>query len=84
MTWAEFCIRLFAYKRIDKNNWFKLRELMWVSLIGSHINPKKLPRSKERFMPLEPKKEIHITDDMRQRMYQATIEYNKQKAKNNG
>lgn len=52
MTWAEFQIRLFAYNRMQKNEWFKIREIAWASLVGSHQDPKKLPKSKEAFMPL--------------------------------
>ena len=53
MSWAEFRIRLYAYRRQDKDSWFKLREVAWASIIGSHLDPKKLPKSKERFMPLD-------------------------------
>ena len=58
MTWAEFQIRLFAYNRIQKREWYKVRELAWISLIGSHQDPKKLPKSKEKFMPLDDVKTV--------------------------
>ena len=53
MTWAEFQIRVFAYKRIDLYNWIKLRELMWTSYIAPHQDPKKMPKRKEKFLPLD-------------------------------
>lgn len=53
MTWAEFQIRVFAYKRIDLYNWIKLRELMWTSYIAPHQNPKKMSKRKEQFLPLD-------------------------------
>jgi hypothetical protein len=42
MTWAEFQIRLFAYKRMDLYEWEKLREIMWTTYIAPHQDPKKM------------------------------------------
>jgi len=55
MTWAEFQIRLFAYKRQDKYDWLKLRELMWITYIAPHQDPKKMVKRKEKFLPLNEK-----------------------------
>ena len=51
MTWAEFCIRQYAYRRMDKHSWYKVREIAYSAMIGSHIDPKKLPKTKEKFIP---------------------------------
>jgi len=53
MTWAEFLIREHSYNRIEKSEWYKVREIAYASLIGSHVDPKKLPKSKDKFMPLD-------------------------------
>lgn len=53
MTWAEFQIRLFAYKRKDLYDWRKLRELAWITYIAPHQDPKKMAKRKEVFLPLE-------------------------------
>lgn len=53
MTWAEFQIRLFAYNRMEKKHWLKIREIAWSATIAPHLNHKKIPKSKEAFMPLE-------------------------------
>lgn len=53
MTWAEFQIRLFAYNRMEKKQWFKIRELAWSATIAPHLNPKKMPKSKDAFMRLD-------------------------------
>ena len=53
MTWAEFLIREHSYNRIEKSEWCKVREIAYASLIGSHVDPKKLPKSKDKFMPLD-------------------------------
>ena len=53
MTWAEFQIRLFAYKRKDLYEWRKLRELAWIIYISPHQDPKKMAKRKEVFLPLD-------------------------------
>lgn len=69
MTWAEFQIRLFAYKRMDLYDWQKRRELMWVSYIAPHQDPKKMVKRKEQFLPLngDKKASIGVSDEMKQR-----------------
>lgn len=79
MTWAEFRIRLFAWNRGQDREWFKLREIAWASLIGSHVNPKKLPKSKERFMPLKKKKKT--SESMIKRIKEAQEQFYKDKQK---
>jgi hypothetical protein len=75
MTYAEFCIRLYAYQRIERLDWFKVREIAWSSLIGSHMNPKKLPRSKEQFIPLKPRAGEKRQEKIAARIKQARAEY---------
>lgn len=66
MTWAEFQIRLFAYKRQDLYDWQKLRELMWTSYIAPHQDPKKMVKRKESFLPLgSEKKIVGVSDEAR-------------------
>jgi len=60
MTWAEFQIRLFAYKRMDLDKWQMLRELMWTTYIASHQDPKKMIKRKELFLPLNGDKKTGI------------------------
>jgi len=68
MTWAEFQIRLFAYKRIDLYEWQKLRELMWVTYISPNQDPKKMVKRKEAFLPLRGEKQIiGVSDEAKQR-----------------
>lgn len=52
MSWREFQLRAYAYMKNEQNDWYKVREVAYASLIGSHMNPKKIPKSKEAFMPL--------------------------------
>ena len=82
MTWAEFLIRQHAYHRIEKNKWYKVREMAYASLIGSHIDPKKLPKSKDKFIPLDEdnnNKSSNTIDAMREAILKAQEEYNNKK-----
>lgn len=77
MTWAEFQIRLFAYNRIERLEWLKIREMSWASIIGSHYDPKKLPKSKNLFMPLDGDKSVSIgiTEQQKAAFLAATKQY---------
>lgn len=55
MTWAEFQIRRLAYNRIQINEWKKVREIAYTSLIAPYQDPKRIPRSRNKFMDLEGK-----------------------------
>ena len=68
MTWAEFQIRLFAYKRMDLYRWMQIRELAWSSFVAPHQDPKKMPKTKERFWPLngDKQKSGGVSDEMKQ------------------
>jgi len=58
MTWAEFMIRLHAYRRQQEKEMYMLRELAWVTYIAPHQNPKKMKKTKESFWPLKKNKGI--------------------------
>jgi hypothetical protein len=52
MTFAEFQIRLFAFQRMELRAWEKVRQIAWSAFIGSHQDPKKMPKSIDKFMNL--------------------------------
>jgi hypothetical protein len=81
MTWSEFLIRLYAFKRMRKYERYMTREVMWTSLIAPHYDPKKLPKSKEQFFPIE-----GSNNKMTQKMIDRIIAVKKQyqKDKQNG
>lgn len=83
MTWAEFQIRLFAYKRQDKYDWLKLRELMWVTYVAPHQDPKKMTKRKEQFLPLNgDKKQIgNITQEQREAFLKEYKKYQEKTSK---
>jgi hypothetical protein len=52
MTWSEFQIRLFAYKRMEGIEFQKMRESMWITYVAPHLDPKKMAKTKTSFLPL--------------------------------
>ena len=83
MTWAEFRIRQFAYRRMDRNEWYKVREIAYSALIGSHVDPKKLPKNKDKFMKLD-NRQAKATEKAKERMREVAEIYRLQKQKNGG
>lgn len=72
MTWAEFMIRLHAFKRKEKRDVMMLRELAWVTYIAPHQDRKRLKKSKEAFWPIKSNnKKAEVTDLMRSRIKEA-------------
>ena len=81
MTWAEFRIRQFAYRRIEKNDWYKVREIAYSALIGSHVDPKKLPKNKDKFMKLD-NRQAEATEQAKEKMRKVAEIYRLQKGNN--
>lgn len=83
MSFAEFQIRLFAYERIQLKEWEKVRFIAYSATIGSHQDPKKLPRTIDKFLPLGDKPKSQLTDQMKEQFLAVTKQYliNKQDGK---
>ena len=77
MTFAEFQIRLFAYKRMQLRDWEKVRQIAWSAFIGSHQDPKKMPKSIDKFMALDfgGKPKSGVSENQKERFLQAMKEY---------
>jgi hypothetical protein len=52
MTFAEFQIRLFAYKRMQVREWEKFRLVAYNALVAPYQDYKKLPKTIDKFMDL--------------------------------
>lgn len=78
MSFAEFQIRLFAWRRCELREWEKIRILAW-HVRASSLNSGRMP-SIEKFMPLDIDKSSgsKITEAQRQRFLEVTAEYVKQ------
>jgi len=81
MSFAEFQIRLFAWKRLQDREWEKVRTLAWHIESASFHRRKKMP-SMHKFMPLDIDNGIEnntgISEAQKQRFLEATKEYYKQ------
>lgn len=83
MSFAEFQIRLFAWKRVEERAWEKVRIIAWYSMTGSHQDPKKMPKSITQFMKLsfDDKKNSKVTDEMKNRFLEVYKDYLTQASK---
>ena len=84
MTWAEFMIRLYAYNRQQKKEWYKVREICYQIYTSNWMDSKRKPVSKERYMPLEGTKVNKPNEKMLERIKQVQKEYHEQVKRKNG
>ena len=78
MTWAEFQLRLFAYNRIQKNEWLKITELSTNALIAGFIDGKEKKKRineirKSYLGEIKPK---GLSDSQRNAILKAQQQYN--------
>ena len=78
MTWAEFQIRAYGYNRTQEKEDLRAREIAWASLIGFNADPKKLPKTKEKFWQIG-KKVVAVNTRMQDAIKQAQDDYFKEK-----
>ena len=52
MPWCEFLIKSYAYSRMQEEKLRHTRLVAYSAQIGSHLDPKKLPRSIDQFMKI--------------------------------
>lgn len=80
MTFAEFQIRLFAYKRMELREWEKVRQIAWSAFIAPHQDPKKLPKSIDKFMNLNGNAiKKGVSEEQKENFLKAYKEYLNQK-----
>ena len=81
MSFAEFQIRLFAWKRTQEREWEKVRFIAFYAMKGSHLDAKKMPKSLSQFMllGLDKRQVSTISEDHKQRFLEAMKEYVKNK-----
>ena len=81
MPWCEYLIKCQAWQRIEKEKWRHTRLIAFESKIGSHLNPKSLPRTIEKYLPLDGKRKRKISNETRELYERRMAEYNEAKAK---
>ena len=88
MPWCEFLIKSYAYNRMQEEKLRHTRLIAYNAQIGSHLDPKKLPRSIDQFMKIgsennsaknsdNPNKKL-IFDDMKELFRKRMSEYKNQ------
>ena len=77
MTFAEFQIRLFAYKRMQIRDWEKHRLVAYNALIAPYQDYKKLPKTMDKFMNLsgETKKHTGVSEEQKKHFLEAYKQY---------
>ena len=84
MPWCEFLIKSYAYSRMQEEKLRHTRLIAYSAQIGSHLDPKKLPRSIDQFMPIGNEKNARKSnkndnfDDMKELFKKRMQEYKSQ------
>jgi hypothetical protein len=86
MSFAEFQIRLFAYQRVQEREWDKVRFVAFNAMRGSHLDPKKMPKTLQTFLKLkiDGNHNNTISEAMKERYLQEMEKYIKQTNISNG
>ena len=81
MSWAEFRIRLFAYKRIKQNELELIRAASYMVASGNvySMNPKKFPNTIDKFWKIEKPKDKAKQKQRIEALRQLQQEYLKKK-----
>lgn len=81
MTWREFQLKVYGYRREQKNKWHHSRLIAYYSLVATGaIDTKKM--SMEKFMPLEEKTNVSNNEqkELLKQMMQEALTQAKEKA----
>lgn len=84
MPWCEFLIKSYAYSRMQEEKLRHTRLIAYSAQIGSHLDPKKLPRTIDQFMRIGGEKDSVKSnknakfDDMKELFKKRMQEYKKQ------
>ena len=68
MPWCEYLIKCFAWSRMEKEKWKHTRLIAYEARIGSHLDPKTLPKTIENYLPLETRKKNRKFDDAKEEL----------------
>ena len=78
---AEFNIRLFSFNRESERQDLLFREVAYYAMIGSHLNPKKLPKTKQQFWSIGSENRINKErkEALRKAINKAVLDYKNRK-----
>lgn len=77
MTWAEYELRLFSYKRQKEREDRNFREVAFNAMWSFNVDPKSLPKTREKFWSIgsDEVKKDSLTDAQREAFLKATQKY---------
>ena len=81
MSYYEFQLKSYAYYRMQKEKMYHTRLIAYYGMIGSHLDPKKLPKNIDSFMSIEnemSKKSSNLDDETRELFLKRKAEYEAQ------
>lgn len=83
MTWKEFELRMFSYKRQKEREDRNFREVAWNSLISFNVKPQSIPKTKDRFWSIGDNnvKQTRASEKARELLLLETQKYNERKSK---
>jgi len=76
MTWSEFQLRLFAYNRMQKEEWHRTRFVAYQVYVSNWANSKKKPLSIDKYFSLDETKSKTLNDTQRNAILKAQEQYN--------
>lgn len=79
MTWAEFRIRSFGFKRVRKFQMFLTREIAYEVHVGHYSWGKKKPPKKDKYWSLDGVKKKAVNEDIVAAFKKKRAEYLKEK-----
>lgn len=78
MAWNEYLLKCYAWERMELEKWRKVRLIAFEARVGSHVDPKTLPRTIEQYMPLDKEKK-KATNEAKELLRKEREEYLKRK-----
>ena len=76
MPFGEYQLKAQAYARMQEEKLRHTRRIAFYAAIGSHLDPKKLPKDEHSFMPIGERKRNRASDEMKELFKQRMDEYN--------
>ena len=77
MPFGEYQLKAPAYARMQEEKLLHTRRIAFYAAIGSHLDPRKLPKTEDAFMPIgEKKRKSRVSDEMRELYNKRMQEYN--------
>ncbi|HZK19084.1 MAG TPA: hypothetical protein VFC68_00010 [Treponemataceae bacterium] len=80
MTWKEFLLKSYAYKRMSVQKWQHTRFIAYRATIAPYLNPKFIPKTINKFMPLDNVRESEVSDETKDHFKEHFRKYLEQKA----